>query len=101
MEKHGIRYDKGLGIFFYHDWIISNLLPLEKIPRLFARTKALADKYGNDVFSACSHEQYSFQTYFNYQPDHLRKLDETVRLMVEEAGCTPVFLQDGLLGNTR
>ena len=100
MEKHGTRYDKGLGIFFYHDWIISNLLPLEKIPRLFARTKALADKYGNDVFSACSHEQYSFPTYFNYQPDHLQKLDETVRLMVEEAGCTPVFLQDGLLGNT-
>ena len=99
LEKHTALYDSGLGIFFYHDWIISNLLPLEKIPRLFARVKRLADQYGSDLFSASSHEQYSFPSYFNYQPDHLRKLEETIRLMVEEGGCRPVFLQDGLLGN--
>lgn len=100
MEKHGCRYDSGLKLFFFHDWIIVNLLPLEKIPRLFAETLKRADRYGCDVFSAGGHEQYSFPYYFNYQPDHIQKLDETMRLMVEDAGCKPVFFQDGLLGNT-
>jgi len=99
MEKYGCRYDAGLKLFFFHDWIICNLLPLEKIPRLFAETLRRADRYGCDVFSAGGHEQYSFPAYFNYQPDHLQKLDETMRLMVEDAGCRPVFFQEGLLGN--
>jgi hypothetical protein len=100
IEKHGAIYDQGLGIFFYHDWIICNLLTLEQIPRLFKRVKDTADKFKCDLFSAGGHEQYSFPGYSNYQSDHFRKLEETARLMVEEAGCTPVFYQDGLLGNT-
>ena len=99
LAKHGAVYDRGLGIFFYHDWIICNLLTLEQIPRLFKRIKANADLCKCDLFSAGGHEQYSFPGYFNYQSDHFRKLDETARLMVEDAGCTPVFYQDGLLGN--
>lgn len=100
LEKHGAVYDRGLGIFFYHDWIICNLLTLEQIPRLFKRVRDTADTYKCDLFSAGGHEQYSFPGYSNYQPDHFQKLDETARLMVEDAGCTPVFYQDGLLGNT-
>ena len=100
LAKHGAVYDRGLGIFFYHDWIICNLLTLEQIPRLFKRIKANADNFKCDLFSAGGHEQYSFPGYFNYQSDHFQKLDETARLMVEEACCTPVFYQDGLLGNT-
>jgi hypothetical protein len=100
MEKHGAVYDRGLGIFFYHDWLICNLLTTEQIPRLFKRVKAMAEAEKCDLFSAGGHEQYSFPSYFNYQPDHFQKLDETARLMVEDAGCTPVFYQDGLLGNT-
>ena len=100
LEKHGALYDRGLGIFFYHDWIICNLLTVEQIPRLFKRVKDTAEMYKCDLFSAGGHEQYSFPGYSNYQPDHFQKLDETARLMVEEAGCTPVFYQDGLLGNT-
>lgn len=99
MEQHGARYDKGLGIFFYHDWIICNLLDAAQIPRLFDRVKTTADNFRCDLFSAGGHEQYSFPRYHNYQPDHFRKLDITARLMVEKAGCTPVFYQDGLLGN--
>ena len=99
LEKHSARYDRGLGIFFYHDWLICNLLELEQIPRLFQQVKANADMYGSDLFSVGGHEQYSFPGYSNYQPDHFLKLDETARLMVENAGCKPVFYQDGLLGN--
>ncbi|MBO5791644.1 MAG: hypothetical protein J6S54_04145 [Lentisphaeria bacterium] len=99
LDKHSVVYDPGLKIFFYHDWIISNLLTSGQIPRLFKQTLAKADKYGGDVFSASSHEQYAFPRYFNYQPDHFAKLEEILRLMVEEANCTPVFFQEGLLGN--
>ncbi len=100
LEKHGAIYDRGLGIFFYHDWIICNLLTTEEIPRLFKQVKESADLNKCELFSAGGHEQYSFPGYSNYQPDHFRKLEETARLMVEDAGCTPVFYQDGLLGNT-
>jgi len=100
MDKHSLIYDRDLKLFFYHDWIIVNLLELNQIPLLFAETKAKADRYGVDVFSAGGHEQYSFPGYFNYQPDHFQKLETTIRLMVEEGGCRPVFLQNGLLGNT-
>ncbi len=100
LAKHGALYDRDLGLFFYHDWLVCNLLTVEEIPRLFNRVKNNAATYGCDIFSACGHEQYSFPGYFNYQPDHLQKLNETTRLMVEEAGCRPVFFQDGLLGNT-
>ena len=99
LAKHGGLYDPGLGLYFYHDWLIINLLSLEQIPRLFRKVRAQADLHGCDILSAGGHEQYSFPGYFNYQPDHFQKLDETARLMVEEAGCRPVFFHDGLLGN--
>lgn len=99
LDKHSVLYDPGLKIFFYHDWIITNLLTAEQIPRLFKQTLAKAEKYGSDIFSASSHEQYAFPGYFNYQPDHFQKLEETLRSMVEDANCTPVFFQEGLLGN--
>ena len=100
LEKYSAVYDRGLNMFFYHDWIICNLLQLKDIPRCFEQVKARAELYKSDLFSAGGHEQYSFPYYENYQPDHFQKLEETVRLMTEEAQCKFVFYQDGLLGNT-
>ncbi len=99
LDKHGAIYDPDLKIFFHHDWLVCNRLSVEEIKQLFALTKAKADKYGTDLFSACGHEQYSFPYYFNYQEDHFQKLETTLKLMVEDAGCRPVFYQHGLLGN--
>ncbi|MBR2358313.1 MAG: hypothetical protein IKA65_09865 [Lentisphaeria bacterium] len=99
LEKYSAIYDPGLKIFFHHDWIICNLLGLKDIPELFQQTLSRAELYKTDIFSAGGHEQYSFPYYGNYQPDHLQKLEETIRLMVETAQCKPVFYQDGLLGN--
>ena len=48
--------------------------------------------------SLSSHEQYSFPRYFNYQPDHLAKLEAAVKTAVE-LDYKPVFFSDGLLGN--
>lgn len=100
MNKHNLIFDPEMKIFFYRDWIICNLLELDQIPELFKQVLSVSDQYGNDVFSAGGHEQYSFPGYFNYQPDHFAKLETTTKLMVENAGCRPVFFQNGLLGNT-
>ena len=67
---------------------------------VFTQKKLSARQYKTELFSAGGHEQYSFPYYENYQPDHFDKLETTVRLMVEEAQCQPVFYQEGLLGNT-
>ena len=100
LEKYSALYDPGLKIFFYHDWIICNLLELKDIPELFNQTLKKAELYNSDLFSAGGHEQYSFPYYENYQPDHFQKLESTVKLMKETAGCKFVFYQQGLLGNT-
>ena len=99
LDKHGAIYDKDLGIFFVHDWLVINRLSVEEIKRMFKIVQDKADRYGNDLFSVCGHEQYSFPSYFNYQSDHFEKLEITLRSMVEEANCRPVFFQHGLLGN--
>ena len=54
---------------------------------------------GNEIFNAASHEQYTFPYYSNYLPDHMQRIEEAMRCLVE-GGCTPVFFNDGLLGNT-
>ena len=100
LEKYSALYDPGLKIFFFHDWIICNLLELNDIPELFNQTLKKAELYSSDLFSAGGHEQYSFPYYKNHQPDHFQKLESTVKLMKESAGCKFVFYQQGLLGNT-
>lgn len=100
LAKYPALYDPDMKIFFYHDWIICNLLELKDIPELFKQTLSTAVQYRTDLFSAGGHEQYSFPYYESYQPDHFGKLETTIRLMVEEANCKPVFYQEGLLGNT-
>ena len=100
LEKYSAVYDSGLKMFFYHDWIICNLLKLEDIPRCFEQVKVRAELYKSDLFSAGGHEQYSFPYYEYYQADHFKKLETTIKLMTEEAQCKFVFYQEGLLGNT-
>ena len=56
-------------------------------------------QYGFENFGIVSHEQYTFPYYPNYLPDHMERLDLTARLYTE-AGCKPVFFNDGILGNT-
>ena len=100
LAKYPALYDPDMKMFFYHDWIICNLLELKDIPELFRKTLSTAERYKTELFSAGGHEQYSFPCYEYYQADHFQKLEETVRLMTGEANCKFVFYQEGLLGNT-
>lgn len=100
LKNHTARFDPELGIFFYgNDCCCCNLVPLEEIPKCVDARFKTAECFGTEVFVADSHEQYSFPYYPNYIPDHMQRIEETVRCLTE-GGCAPVFFHDGILGNT-
>jgi len=101
LESHRVYYDPALGIFFSAaSACCCNLTPLAEIPAKFRKYFSNAEKFGIEVCGAGSHEQYTFPYYPNYIPDHLARIEEATRCMVEEWGSKPVFFSDGLLGNT-
>ncbi|HQL87175.1 MAG TPA: hypothetical protein PLH67_06100 [Lentisphaeria bacterium] len=91
-------YNFELGVFIARGAVCCNLVPLQEIPARLKNYFALAAETGNEVFGAASHEQYSFPYYSNYLPDHLDRIELTVKLLVEH-GCKPVFFSQGLMGN--
>ncbi len=101
LQKHGAYYDPLLGIFFFcTKGTCCNLIPLKEIFPIYERVFADRAKVGCEVFGAASHEQYTFPYYGNYLPDHLQRLEEACRCLIDFGGCKPVFFSNGLLGNT-
>ena len=101
LGKHGCYYDPNLGLFFFTTGgICCNLTPLDEIPRRFAAREALAKRNGFETFGFGSHEQYTFPYYPNYVPDHMQRIELAAKCAVEDMGCTPVFFNEGILGNT-
>ena len=96
LGTHAAWFDFANKIMFCACDCTCNSEKLEEIPegikaRVLPRTE--------QIMSLSSHEQYSFPRYFNYQPDHLAKLEAAVKTAVE-LDYKPVFFCDGLLGNT-
>ena len=91
-------YNFELGVFIARGAICCNLVPLEETTKRMQNYFELAKETGNEVFSAASHEQYSFPYYKNYLPDHLDRIELTTKFLVE-FGCKPIFFSQGLLGN--
>ncbi len=100
LSKNGVYFDPLLNLFFFAaSGACCNLVPLEKIPERYALLVDKAGKYGFETFNCASHEQYTFDYYPNYLPDHMERIECAARC-VYEAGCKPVFFNDGILGNT-
>ena len=105
IKKHGVYFDPGLKIFFFGacgklGGCCCNLVPLADVP---ARVQSMLEgsaKVGTEVLNFASHEQYTFPYYPNYLPDHMQRIEEAARCMIEVGGCKPVFFNEGLLGNT-
>ena len=97
--NHRSYYDPLLNLCFYANGVCCNLLPIEEIPGKVKSILDIADKHNAETFGVVSHEQYTFPYYPNYLPDHMERMDLTARLYTE-AGCKPVFFNDGILGNT-
>ncbi len=99
LNNHRAYYDPNLGIFFNSGVVCCNLVPLANIEPRVKEAMRVNDSYGTEIIGAGSHEQYSFPTYSNYQPDHLDRLEMAIKTMTE-GGYKPVFFANGLLGNT-
>lgn len=99
LNNHRSYYDPSIDMIFFGSSYCCNLVPLEEIPKLYAALFENAREFGFETFGGASHEQYTFPYYANYIPDHLKRIETSVRCMVED-GCKPVFFNDGILGNT-
>ena len=99
LENHISYYDPELKVIFFRNGACCNLVPLQDVRPRLERMLDVARKAGAEAFSVASHEQYSFPRYPNYQKDHLQRIETAVETMVSH-GCRPVFLNEGILGNT-
>ncbi len=92
LQENGVVYDFENDLFFSKNDTCCNLSPSDKI------IKELESASGRDTVAVATHEQYSFEYYHNYIPDHLERMETAVRYLTER-GYKPVFYHDGLLGN--
>ena len=99
LANHYYYYDPTLDIIFFRGVLCGNLVPIEEVPKKIAAAMKDVESNGVEALSYASHEQYTFPSYPNYIPDHLDRLALAARLF-KENGFTPVFFNDGILGNT-
>lgn len=97
IEKYKNYYDKFTGMILNTGaGATANLYPVEVLTQKIMA--AANSPYYNETIGMATHEQYSFEYYFNYIPDHLDRIEACCRL-VSELGYKPVFFAEGLLGN--
>lgn len=101
-EKDVAKYISDQKVFYdrFHDLILHSNLTccnLDEIPVIEQNFAALAQQPRNTI-NLMSHEQYCYEDYFNYLPDHLDRVETACRLAAEQ-GYQPVWFAEGLLGN--
>lgn len=97
LAKHQVLHDFDEDITYLHSLLICNYFTPQQIADIMHKAAASPD-YCN-LLSLETHEQYSFPYYFNYIPDHLDRIETSIRTATE-LGYKPVFFAEGLLGNT-
>ena len=94
-----LYYDKFTGILFSGNAGCCNYDDIsawdERMPLL---TDPASPRF-RETLSLMTHEQYSFPFYCNYIANHFERMDHACKLAAE-AGYVPVFLPEGILGNT-
>jgi len=90
--ENGAFYDFENGLFFTKCNACCNLLPGDEIIRKLDRVLS------RNIIGIATHEQYSFDYYHNYIPDHFERMETAIRYLTEHA-YRPIFFHDGLLGN--
>jgi hypothetical protein len=99
LNNHCAYFDPAIGIFFSGNGCCCNLLSRKDILKRYTEIFEVSKRYGNEIFRGASHEQYTFPYYPNYIPDHLERIEEAARCLIEIGECKPVFFNEGLLGN--
>lgn len=98
LEKHKIFYDKFTGMLLGTGaGVCANIYPLDMIRKRLA--DAIDSPYYHETLGMATHEQYFYDYYKNYLPDHFDRVEYCCRTAAE-AGYRPVFYAEGILGNT-
>ena len=96
LEQKRVLYDFEQGLAFSKTVFCANSVPLSAVlPRMEA---ACHSPVYRDTLSLATHEQYSFDYYGNYLPDHLERIETALRYVTEQ-GYQPILFNDGFLGN--
>lgn len=93
--RHDALKDFDTGIVFSKIDLVCNCTPVDQIVPALARLAQ--DPDNAEVFDVFTHEQYFWDFYCNYIPDHAQRLDAALRWLTEN-GHAPVFFHEGLLG---
>jgi len=96
LNKNDFLLDEESGIVFSKMDMVFNLVPLQNIiPTL---EQVMAEPNTAEFIDLMTHEQYFWQFYRNYLPDHWDRLERGFAFLAEH-GYEPVFLNDPSLGN--
>ena len=92
---HHLLYDFEHELLFVKGDACCNLFPHEEI---IEKLTACCRIPTHTTIGLSTHEQYSFDYYPNFIPDHFDRIEAAVRTVTEH-GYKPVFFNDGFLGN--
>lgn len=95
LQRHGMLYDFDNQLLFIKGDLCCNLLSFDQIEK---ELKVMCDEPERQTLGFATHEQYSFDYYHNFIPDHFDRIENAVRVATEH-GYRPVFFHDGFLGN--
>jgi hypothetical protein len=96
LETNRVLYDFEQELLFAKADFCGNQVPLSTvIPTLAA---ACASPVYRDTLSLMTHEQYFYDHYSSYIPDHRDRVETALRYVTEQ-GYQPVFFNDGFMGN--
>jgi hypothetical protein len=96
LESRQVLYDAEQGVVFNKTNLVANQVPLPAVVPLMQA--ACGNPCYHDTLNLMTHEQYFFDYYQNYIPDHRERVEAALRYVTEQ-GYRPVFFNDGFLGN--
>ena len=96
MESNRVFYDPDVDLLFSKNNICCNLLTPGRIQEILRRDAA--SPVYRQTIAWRPNEQYTFDYYFNYIPDHMARMECAFRT-ITELGYRPVFFAEGLMGN--
>lgn len=96
LQTNRFWHDFSTGMTYMRQTGTINLMPYDQIPSIM--DKAINNGKGLEAINMITHEQYFFPRYFNYLPDHQKRVDLVLRILTEN-GYRSVFFNHGFLGN--
>jgi hypothetical protein len=96
LSRHDLIKDFDSGILFSKGDIVCNNTPPEMADGVLR--PLMNDPSTAEVMDLITHEQYFWNSYFNYRPDHFARCEAAIRFCSEN-GYEPVFFHEGMAGS--